>query len=89
MLARSTLSPQVSAVAEGDVEIGKVSGLQAKIVPVTSAGRWRGRHTIQLSNWGNAPAQLRLVASDPDDALGFYLGPTSSTCRWAARRRSG
>ena len=30
---------------------------------------------IQLSNWGNAPAQLRMNASDPDDALGFYLSP--------------
>jgi hypothetical protein len=62
-------------VAEGDVEVGKVFGLQAKIVPVTSAGRWRGRHTVQLSNWGNAPAKLRIVASDPDAALGFYLRP--------------
>ena len=75
VIARSTLNPQVSAVAEGDVEIGQVYGLQAKIVPVTSAGRWRGRHVIQLSNWGNAPAQLRMTASDPDDALGFYVSP--------------
>ena len=75
VIARSTLDPQVSAVAEGDVEIGAVYGLQAKIVPVTSAGRWRGRHVIQLSNWGNAPAQLRMVASDPDDAIGFYVSP--------------
>jgi hypothetical protein len=75
VIARSTLNPQVSAVAEGDVEIGQVYGLQAKIVPVTSAGRWRGRHVIPLSNWGNAPAQLRLTASDPDDALGFYVSP--------------
>ena len=75
VIARSTLNPQVSAVAEGDVEIGAVYGLQAKIVPVTSAGRWRGRHVIQLSNWGNAPAQLRMTASDPDDAIGFYVSP--------------
>ena len=75
VIARSTLDPQVSAVAEGDVEIGQVYGLQAKIIPVTSAGRWRGRHVIQLSNWGNAPAQLRMTASDPDDALGFYVSP--------------
>ena len=75
MIARSTLDPQLSAVAEGDVEIGQVYGLQAKIIPVTSAGRWRGRHVIQLSNWGNAPAQLRMIARDPDDALGFYVSP--------------
>ena len=73
--ARSTEDANASAVVEGDITLGKVSGLQAKIVPVTSAGRWRGRHTIQLSNWGNAPVQLQLVASDPDAALGFYLRP--------------
>ena len=73
--ARSTVDPDTSAVAEGDVEIGKVFGLQAKIVPVTSSGRWRGRHVVQLSNWGNAPATLRMVASDPDAALGFYVRP--------------
>ena len=69
------MDPDASAVAEGDVEVGKVFGLQAKIVPVTSSGRWRGRHTVQLSNWGNAPAKLRIVASDPDAALGFYVRP--------------
>lgn len=73
--ARSTEDPAVSAVVEGDITLGKVSGLQAKLVPVTSAGRWRGRHTIQLNNWGNSAVQLQLVASDPDAALGFYLRP--------------
>jgi len=75
VMARSTLNPQVSAVCEGDLEIGQVFGLQAKIIPVTSAGRWRGRHVLQVSNWGNSPAQLRLVASDPDAALGFLVHP--------------
>ncbi len=73
--ARSTESPDVSSVVEGDITLGKVSGLQARIVPVTSAGRWRGRHAIQLSNWGNSSVTLQLVASDPDAALGFYLRP--------------
>ncbi len=75
VMARSTLDPNDSAVAEGDIDIGEVFGLQAKIIPVTSSGRWRGRHVIQLSNWGNAPAQLRMTASDPDAALGFYISP--------------
>lgn len=75
VMARSTLDPNVSAVTEGDLEIGQVYGLQAKLIPVTSAGRWRGRHVVQLANWGNSPATVRLVAADPDDALGFYLSP--------------
>ena len=45
VIAAATLDPKSSAVAEGDVDVAKVFGLQAKIVPVTSAGRWRGRHT--------------------------------------------
>jgi hypothetical protein len=92
---RSTLDPEVSAVVEGDLEIGKAFGLQAKIIPVTSTGRWRGRHVIQLSNWGNSAARVRLVASDPDAALGFYLHPDvvdlplggSSTVRMSVRTR--
>jgi hypothetical protein len=92
---RSTVDPDASAVAEGDVEVGKVFGLQAKIVPVTSSGRWRGRHTVQLSNWGNAPAKLRMVASDPDAALGFLVRPDvvelplggSATVRVSVRTR--
>lgn len=75
VLARSTLDPAVSASAEGDLDVGEVYGLQTKLIPVTSKGRWRGRHVIQVSNTGNTPASLRLVASNPDEALGFYLQP--------------
>ncbi len=73
--ATSTESADASTVAEGTVELGGVSGLQAKIIPVTSTGRWRGRHVIRLDNWGNAPARLRLVATDQDATLGFYVSP--------------
>jgi hypothetical protein len=73
--AKSQVDPSASAVVEGEVEIGQVFGLQAKLTPVTSSGRWRGLHTIQFSNWGNAPARLRITASDPDQALGFLIRP--------------
>jgi hypothetical protein len=73
--ATSVVDPSTSAVAEGEVEVGRVFGLQAKLTPVTSAGRWRGRHTVQLTNWGNAPVRLRLVASDADERLGFLVKP--------------
>ncbi|QNE21550.1 fibronectin type III domain-containing protein [Kribbella qitaiheensis] len=73
--AKSAVDPSNSAVVEGQLEIGQVFGLQAKLTPVTSSGRWRGLHTIQFSNWGNAPARLRIVASDPDQALGFLIRP--------------
>lgn len=64
-----------SAVVEGDLDIGAVSGLQAKLTPISSTGRWSGRHTLRVSNWGNAPARLRISPEDPDQALGFLVTP--------------
>ncbi|MGA8248173.1 MAG: hypothetical protein WB797_14815 [Nocardioides sp.] len=64
-----------SAVAEGDLDIGSVSGLQAKLTPIASSGRWSGRHTLKVSNWGNAPARLRIAPEDPDQSLGFLVSP--------------
>ena len=76
VLASSTLDASSSAAAEADLEIGELHSLQAKIIPVTSTGRWRGRHVVQLNNWGNSQAQLQMIARDPDDALGFYVSPS-------------
>ena len=73
--ARSLVDPGSSVVVEGEVEVGKVFGLQAKLVPVTSSGRWRGRHVLHVSNWGNSSVKLTLVASDPDKALGYLVRP--------------
>ena len=73
--AQSLNDADSSAVAEGEVQVGTIAGLQAKLVPLTSSGRWRGRHSLHISNWGNAPARLRLKATDPDDALGIMSRP--------------
>jgi hypothetical protein len=73
--ARSQIEGGGSAVVEGDLEIGAVSGLQAKLTPLASTGRWSGRHTLQIHNGGNAPARLRLTAESPDQALGFLVSP--------------
>jgi hypothetical protein len=73
--ARSRVDPGSSAVVEGDVDIGQVLGLQGKLTPVTSSGRWRGRHTIAISNWGNSAVRLRITVTDPDQQLGFLLYP--------------
>ncbi len=68
---RSVVDPDASSVVEGDVEIGQVLGLQAKLVPVTSTGRWRGRHVVRFTNWGNTSTRLHVTVTDPDDRLGF------------------
>ena len=71
----SVVNGDSSAVTEGDLKVGRVDGLQAKLTPMTSSGRWRGKHSIELTNWGNSPVQLHLTASDPDQRLAFLLGP--------------
>ena len=73
--AESVVDADTSAVAEGDLEIGRVFGLQSKITPVTSSGRWRGKHFIEITNWGNAPVRLKLTAADPDERMAFLIGP--------------
>jgi len=73
--ARSQVDAHDSAVAEGDLDVGSVAGLQATLTPVASTGRWRGRHALKISNGGNSPALLRLSAQDPAEALGFLLTP--------------
>lgn len=75
ILVKSTEDADASAVAEGDLEIGKVFGLQAKLLPVNSSGRWNGRHVIQITNWGNSQVTLKLSATDADQALGFMIRP--------------
>lgn len=71
--------PFDSDVVEGELEIRPIPGLQAVIVPVTATGRWRGRHTVTVSNTGNSPARLRLIGRDPDDALGYLIRPALLT----------
>ncbi len=71
----STVDPAIRAVAEAELEVGQVHGLTAKLIPVTSSGRWQGRHVVEISNWGNSAARLKLTAADPDQALGYLVRP--------------
>ncbi|MFT3889764.1 MAG: sugar-binding protein [Arachnia sp.] len=77
VMARSTLDPAVSAVAEGDVEVTGAVEVQATLIPVNSSGRLGGQHRVELSNVGNATADLRISAVDPDETLTFHVGPTT------------
>lgn len=71
----SVVDPEAAAVVEGDLEVGRVFGLTPKIVPVTSSGRWRGRHLVTLTNWGNSAVTLKVTATDPDGTLAFLVLP--------------
>ena len=83
---RSTEDADASAVVEGDLEIGKVFGLQAKLLPVNSSGRWRGRHVVQLSNWGNCAGQAQADRVEP--GRGPRLPDQTGRGRAGPRRRS-
>ena len=73
--AVSALDAQRTVVEEGDLEVGRVFDLQGSITPVTSKGRWSGRHQISYVNWGNSPVHLRLTVKDDEEALGFQMEP--------------
>lgn len=73
--AESVVDPNSASVVEGDIEVGRVFGLQSSMTPVTSSGRWRGRHVLALTNWGNSPVRLKVWATDPDERLGFFVHP--------------
>ncbi|MGB3256636.1 MAG: hypothetical protein WBA72_01490 [Ornithinimicrobium sp.] len=73
--AQSVVDEDARAVAEGDLDVGHVLSATGKLTPVNSAGRWRGLHVVQLSNWGNTPRRLHLSGHDPDEALGFLIRP--------------
>ena len=77
--AVSTLDAARAVVEEGDLEIGRIEDLQAAITPVTSRGRWSGRHVLTYTNRGNAVVPLRLSATDEDEELGFRLDPEQMT----------
>ncbi len=71
----SVVDEDSSIVVEGDLEIGRVLSTHGKLTPVTSSGRWRGLHVVQLTNWGNTARRLRLRGEDPDEALAFFIHP--------------
>jgi hypothetical protein len=93
--AVSQVDGTASGVAEGDLQVSGVALSQARITPVTSKGRFSGKHRLEFSNWGNTPVRLRLEASDPDGALGFLVEPdvldlplgASGTARLKVRAR--
>ncbi|MGB6005268.1 MAG: fibronectin type III domain-containing protein [Ornithinimicrobium sp.] len=71
----SVVDEDSSIVLEGDLELGRVLSTQGKLTPVTSSGRWRGLHVVQLTNWGNTARRLRLRGEDPDEALAYFIHP--------------
>ncbi len=64
-----------SVVQEGLVTVTKFVDVVADIVPVTSEGRRKGRHTLAIDNLGNHTHGVEVLASDPDNKLTFKIRP--------------
>jgi hypothetical protein len=64
-----------SMVHEGMATVTKFVRLTAEIVPQTSRGRLRGRHTLAVDNLGNFPLMVEAKPTDPDTLLNFKVRP--------------
>lgn len=67
----------VSTVAEGIVDVARISDLVATLNPTTAQGSGPSHHTVALSNRGNTPVRARLTASDADGDLDFDFEPVT------------
>jgi hypothetical protein len=73
--------PAGSAVAEGDLLVGRYTDAIAELVPRTTRGRTVARHQLTVTNHGNGPLQARLVGVDPDRRVRFVFAPPEVTSR--------
>jgi hypothetical protein len=66
---------QTSVVEEGTLEVGRYAELAADLLPRTSHGHLAGRHRVEVTNRGNAPAAVALRGADAEQALKLVFAP--------------
>lgn len=75
-LRATTAAPEVRmATVEVIVEVAPVPDASAEISPRTSRAMRSGRHTVSITNRGNAPWRAIARAIDPDAALNLAVQP--------------
>jgi hypothetical protein len=67
------------AVVEGDVAVGAVHDLAARLEPVSPVGRWTGRYRILFDNSGTVPVTLSLAVADSRRLLRLAFAPRELT----------
>jgi hypothetical protein len=72
-------APDRCAVVEGDLVVGAVVGLAARLETITPAARWTGRYRVVMDNTGSVPVRLRLEPSDSRRVLRFAVAPPEIT----------
>lgn len=76
--ARRADTQEVAGHADALVDVAPFDLVAARIVP-QHVTRWhRSQHRVELTNSGNAVADLALSATDPDDLLSFFRLPPAA-----------
>ena len=63
--------PEHSWVEEGTVEVEPFVDLHTELLPITSRGRRKGKHRLEVENLGNTPMDTQVLLADPADKLRF------------------
>ena len=79
--ASSQEDPEGSAVAEGDLVVGRYDEIVAELTPRTARGRTRGHHDLAVQNRGNVPLRARLVGIDPERRVRIGFNPPEALAR--------
>ncbi|HLL64459.1 MAG TPA: fibronectin type III domain-containing protein [Micromonosporaceae bacterium] len=66
-------------IVEGDITVGAVVGVQARLANISPSGRWIGRYRLDIDNTGSVPVRLKLDATDTRSALRFAVAPRELT----------
>ena len=68
---QSKASPEISGRQEGVIDVAAIQEAGLSITPHTARGGESASYRLLLQNKGNAPLQVTLDASDPDELLTF------------------
>ena len=85
-LRAQTEPPEVrTTTSEFQVVVDPVTVPSSELVPRTSRGRRTGRHTLTLTNGGNAPWPATVRAVDPDARIRLQASPETFEVRAGGR----
>lgn len=62
-----------SAVEEGVITVGRFADRTVELYPLTARGRRKGRFEIAVDNRGNAPIDVELAGSDPENTCAYQF----------------
>src|SRR3954447_9479598 len=83
---RGRQDPTATSVEEVHVTVTPFVAVDLRVVPQNAKGRRSATLRAEIGNTGNAPAAIRMVASDPDDALA--MNPAQQALTLAAGERA-